>query len=139
MRDEKAPTLNLIPKENIDQVVPLVAEHLASIEARSNGHFTVPKMLERFKSDTWQLWVVWSDAVIAIGATQLYIEDSGRKVAQVLFATGEHSLSWLHLMDDLKAWAKVEGCVKLEGTWRKGWARRFPDWKMTHVLLETSI
>lgn len=139
MREEKAPTLNLIPKENIAEVAPLVAEHLASIEARSNGHFTVDKMLGRFASSEWQLWLVWSEKVIAIGATMLYVEDSGRTVARILFATGEHSLSWLYLMDDLKAWARAQGATKIEGTWRKGWARRFPDWKMTHVLMETDI
>ena len=61
------------------------------------------------------------------------------KLCTIKFWTGENSLEWLHLMEDLEAWAKHEGCTRIIGVMRKGWAKRLPDYRMTHVYLEKDL
>ena len=133
------PTLNLIPADKIGDVWPLIADMIESVVARSNGIYTAQSLRERFETEKFMLWIVWGDGVKALGATQFYTTDANVKIFDILFVTGEHSLEWLHLMPEWEEHARQWGCDRIEGTMRKGWAKRLPDWKMTHVTLSKEL
>jgi hypothetical protein len=134
-----SPTLNLIPRDKIDDVAPLITPHLLSVIERSHGQWTLAGMLDGFKSGAMQLWIIWNGDLTAVGATELAFTQSGDKLCKILFLTGEHSLDWLHLIDELEGWAKIEGCQRMAGHMRKGWAKRLPDYRMTHIYLEKEL
>ena len=135
----QAPTLNLVPAGDVGIVWPLIAAQIDGVVARSNGIYTADALRGHFETGKFLLWLVWNDAVQAIGATQFYHTDGGVKIFDILFVTGEHSLEWLHLMDEWEHHARAWGCDRIEGTMRKGWAKRLPDWKMTHVTLSKDL
>lgn len=133
------PSLNRIPTECVEQVLPLVIGAITSVAERSRGKMTVESMVDRFIRGEWDLWLVWDNAALAVGATAVCIDDDHQKACEIAFWTGEHSIRWLHLIDDLEAWAKSQGCRRLRGAMRKGWAKRLPDFRMTHVFMEKDI
>jgi len=139
MHTPDEPTLNLIPRENIESVQPLIAEHLKSVVERSRGKLTPDEIVEAFISGKYQLWLIWNGSLLAVGATELTKVASGLKICTIHFLTGENSLSWLHLIGDLEQWAKAQGCGLMKGYMRKGWAKRLPDYHLTHVSLEKEL
>lgn len=134
-----SPTLNLVPADKIGAVWPLVSGMIESVVARSNGVYTAQSLRDRFENERFMLWIVWGDDVLAVGATQFYTTDANVKIFDILFVTGENSLEWLHLMDEWQQHAAKWGCTRIEATMRKGWAKRLPDWKMTHVTLSKEL
>lgn len=137
--DLRGPTLNHIPAETVEKVLPLVDGHLNEVIARSRGRLDRDAIIASFRNDHAQLWMIWSDRLLAVGATEIIVEASGMKVCVILFLNGENSLDWLHLIADLEAWAKHQGCSRITGHMRKGWAKRMPDYRMTHVCLEKDL
>jgi hypothetical protein len=133
------PTLNLIPRENIESVRPLIEDHLKSVVERSKGKLTPDEIVDAFLSGKYQLWLIWNGSLLAVGATELTKVASGLKICTIHFLTGENSLSWLHLIGDLEQWAKAQGCGLMKGYMRKGWAKRLPDYHLTHVSLEKEL
>jgi len=122
--------------------LPMVLPRLQEVVDRSRGRWSVAGMIDKLARDDWQLWVVWSQGeqeIKAVLATELSVEMTGMKIAQIKFCVGEGSNSWLHLLNELEAWAVREGAEKLDVIARKGWARKLQDFKMTHVLLEKDI
>lgn len=87
----------------------------------------------------WHLLAVWADRIKAVLAVEVYTELSGLRVAAIRFTTGEHSHEWAHLISEIENWAKSQGCGKIETWARKGWVKRLPEYRMTHVLLEKDI
>jgi hypothetical protein len=134
------PRLALIPPSEIGRVLSLVLPWLEKVVERSHGGNTLEGFLKQFAAGLWQLWVIDDGAKLrGMLVTALDVTPSGRKVCTIRVVTGEDSLSWLHLTHDLEEWAKSKGCDRMEAWARKGWARRLPDWHMSHVMLEKDI
>lgn len=134
-----APTLRLVPRDMVGDVLHIVAESLISVAERSHGEFDAKVMIERFQRGEWQLWVVWDGALKATLGTELHLTDTGQKQCSVRFCTGSNIDGWGHLIADLETWAKREGCQRLNMWARKGWAKKLPAYKLTHVLLERDL
>lgn len=133
------PSLNLIPADKIDSVLALVAPYLVTVVERSRGQLTAEEIVQAFRSGRYQLWMIWDGSLMAVGATEVVAVASGMRLCIIHFLSGENSLEWLHLLSDLEAWAKREGCHRIKGYMRKGWAKRMPDYHMTHVSLEKDL
>ncbi len=131
--------LQQIPARVVGEVVPLVLPLLEAIVARSDGRYSVPGMLEQFARENWQLWIVWDGSVRAIVATELYFDVSKMKCCTIRFATGRGAAGWSPLISQIEDWARDEGCVKIDMTARKGWARHLPAYKLSHVFLEKGL
>ena len=134
-----APALVQIPLENLPRVLPMVTVQLHEVANRSRNNLSVTGMLEQFARGVWQLWIIWDGSVRAVLATEIYTNVAGVQVCAVRFATGEGSSDWLCLIDELENWARFQDCAKLDMTARKGWAKKLPDYKLTHVLLEKDL
>lgn len=134
-----APALVQIPVDALPKVLPMVIGTLHEVANRSRGNMSVSGMIEQFAKGEWQLWIIWDGTVKAVLATEIYTNVAKNQVCAVRFATGEDSAQWLCLIDDLENWARFNDCLKLDMTARKGWARKLPDYKMTHVVLEKDL
>lgn len=141
-RFDNASELQLIyiPSQDIGRVWPKVEHLIPSIVERSYGRETPATVFERFATGKGQMWVVFDGQEIhAIVGTDLGDAPTGMKIASIAFATGEQSHKWLHLIDVVEEWAVKNGCQKMELLARKGWARKLPDYRMTHVFLEKDL
>jgi len=131
--------LVLIPEDHVARLAPMIVPMLTAVAERSRGSLSVEGMLARFITGKWQLWVITEGKIKAIMASELHIQISGRKAASIHFLTGEDSNSWLHLFDKFEEWARVQGCGVIDILARKGWARRLPQMRMSHVFLEKDL
>lgn len=131
--------LQKVPIEHAQSVIPHVLDRLTAIVNRSGDRYSVAALAQLIVSGEFQLWVIGDDAVKAVLLTELFFAPSGKKVASIRAATGDGAEGWLHLLPELEAWAKSEGCHCIEAVARKGWARRLTDYKMTHVILEKEL
>lgn len=134
--------LVMIPKEHLGRVLPMVLDKLEDVAERSRGRLTVAGMVDQMATGQWQLWMVWdatSQTHKAVFATEIVRELSDKWVCRIPILTGEDSGKWLYLVDELEAWARANGCASMSLSVRKGWARKLPDYHMTHVTLEKEL
>lgn len=133
------PDLVLVPVEHIPKVLSLVLPWVQGVAKRSGGALTEQGIIAAWLSGKWQMWLINADKIKAVMATELHIQNSGRKACSVHFMTGEDSMEWVHLTGKLEEWATFQGCEVLDMIARKGWAKRLPDYRMTHVFLEKEL
>lgn len=134
-----APILRQIPARWLHVFWERVVPDLQRVVDRTRGRWTVETIAEKLLTEQWQLWVVWDGKVAAVLATELFFEASGQKNARAVFVGGREMAKWAHLIGDLEDWARHEGCARFEMIISKGIARHFPDYKLTHVLLEKDL
>lgn len=86
-----------------------------------------------------QLWVARREGkIIALAVTSIS-EMPRRKICELLIGTGTGREEWQHHRHTIEQWAKSQGCAAMYCLARKGWARVFNDYRMTHVLLEKEL
>lgn len=118
--------------------VPRVAGLIDEIERRHGGEITLRAIIEQVVHKRWVLWAAVENGshVLAIAASEAYIDPGGMKRGRVIFATGDDAKRWVHLFAGIEDWARQEGAKKFDIIARKGWARHLPDYRMTHIVLE---
>lgn len=88
-----------------------------------------------------QLWLISdADQIVGAGITEIYDTPKGMTCAvPVLAARGMDCLE--ALFDTVEAWAKQEGCVRLQGYGRLGWIRALKPygWRPRAVEIEKDI
>ena len=111
-----------MPIPYLGRIWPDVAELIDGVVADSAGRWSVEVIARQFLSGNWQLWVVWNGKqIVAAVGTELYVEDTGLKLARVVVTTGTGAYAWAHLISDLEDWARSQDAVRLELVARKGW------------------
>lgn len=131
--------LQKVELQHIAAVIPHVLDRLGAIVGRSGERYSIQSLIELIARGEFQLWVIGDEHIRGVVLTELFFAPSGKKVASIRAATGDAAEGWLHLLPELEAWAKVEGCHCIEAIARKGWARRLTAYKMTHVVLEKEL
>jgi hypothetical protein len=127
-----------IDPAHVERVWPLVS-HLISAAMRK-GRISVFADVERaVLGGTQLLWVaadrqaIWAAAVTALG------RHNGEKFCTIVACGGRERARWLPLKAELEAFAKAEGCAAIRIHGRRGWAREFPDYRLTRILLEKDL
>jgi len=134
--------ITMVRADMLEQVWPYVVGLVEGLPEDSGGSYSVEGVVNRLLDGRWQLWIVTRgtlDTTAAIVGTEVYKSMAGQKVCAVHFCKGEGSKQWKHLLKDIEAEAKSIGCVRSAITARKGWARRLPDYRLTHVVLEKAL
>ena len=131
--------LQQVPIEHFLTVLPHVNRWLASVVDRSGRRYTLPILCEMIAQGLIQMWLIGDDKPRGIVLTELYFAPSGLKFATIRGAAGDGAEGWMPLIAELEEWARAEGCAGIDATARKGWARRLPDYKMSHVFLEKEL
>ena len=135
-----APRLTAINPVHLPELWPEIADLVAGVVERSRGRYSNRGVAQHLMSGDWHLWVVGVDGEIrAIVATELYRDVSGIKCCTIRFCTGRGSETWTHLLEQIEAWARADGCVRMDMIARKGWAKRLPDYRLSHVYLEKKL
>ena len=121
-----------------DSVGPEIARAL-----RRGGRYTVRSVKDGILERRMQLWLaVESGEVLCVCVTEILNYPVGR-VGSVFICTGRNYGQWAHYMRDLTAWAKAEGCFRMEAWARPGWFRILKNiikgLRMPHVHLEWDI
>lgn len=128
--------LRQVPVPFLNVVWPQVSQWIAErVVERSNGELSLAGIAERLLTGEWQLWVVVDGTYRAVLATELTKEG----IARINFATGRGAEDWKHLIDEIKEWARQQGCHHLKMLARKGWAKHLPEFKISHVMLEMDL
>ena len=132
--------LTYIPKKHLNDVWPLASPLIIEGAKVEDNHYTVDGLKEVLDSEMWQLWIVWDGSdVLCTLMTEVYIDMRGEKVGSIRFISGKNRKEWLGLIDELELQMEKIGVRRLEMLARKGWAKEFPDYKMTRIFLTKDL
>ena len=128
--------LHGIKSENLpivwEDVKPFIEEALTL----DDGRWTIESIYKSIQEKDRQLWVSLDMGVKAVGITEI-INYPGKKVCNIFLGSGDMNYMVPH-MNEIKAWAKSQGCTTIEIHGREGWQRIF-GWKRAGVILRQEI
>lgn len=130
-----------IPPSEVGRVWRIAQEQLALAVSWSRK-VDLAEMRERLASGFGQLWMVWApqqERVLCTFVVELIEYPSGWKTARVVLLGGGSLESWRHLLGDVEAWARAEGCHAVEIVGRKGWQRVFPDYEHCETVIAKEL
>jgi hypothetical protein len=122
----------------VSRVWPLVA-HLIRAAMRKGRISEFADVEAAVLAGAQLLWVaadrqaIWAAAVTQLSRT------NGEKFCTIVACGGRERARWLALKAELEAFAKAEGCAAIRIHGRRGWAREFPDYRLTRILLEKEL
>lgn len=88
-----------------------------------------------------QLWmIVEGNRAVGCGVTEVYDTPKGLTCAVPVLAADDFAFLEA-LFETLEAWARAEGCVRLEGYGRFGWVRalKAAGWRPIAAVIEKDI
>jgi hypothetical protein len=133
--------LDPVPSASVPRLWPVAARWVSVYNAKYPPRWRFTNAYEKCCDGHAQLWLVRSaDSVVGIVITQ--ITTDAERVAEVPVVAGIDLEAWLHLLDELEAWARREGCVAMVSTAaREGWVRVLKNrgWRKTAVLMERML
>lgn len=122
----------------VERVWPLVAPLIRA--AMRKGRVSDFADVERAVLDGMQLlWVAADRSAIWAAAVTELAHVSGEKVCTIVACGGRERKRWLPLKAELESFARAEGCTAMRIHGRRGWAREFPDYRLTSITLEKEI
>lgn len=129
-----------IPKENIEEVWPIVVKDIADALARSNGYALADHIKKWILEEKMQLWILWSlkDKQYYGTVVTEIIQRPLQRCLNIKIMTGKHRDKWQHLIKNIEEFAWHNKCDLLELVARPGWKRILKPYgyKESHVLLE---
>jgi hypothetical protein len=127
-----------IDPAHVSRVWPLVA-HLIRAAMRKGRISEFADVEEAVLAGTQLLWVAADrQAIWAAAVTQLS-RANGETFCTIVACGGRERARWLPLKAELEKFAKAEGCAAIRIHGRRGWAREFPDYRLTRILLEKDL
>lgn len=129
-----------VPRSHLDRIWNLVECFADDAAEYSRGTWTPDGFLKDAHESLTQLWAV-ADAytIIAAGGTRIALRADGRKSLHVIWIGGVNMKAWAHLFDQVKAWARGQGCSLVEFEGRRGWQRARPECRPVAVIYEEPI
>lgn len=117
----------------VDSVWPEVAPMLEKSVTYSDGKYLLEDILKAIRSREMQLWVaVNNHGLQACCVTQIICYP--RKKSMVLaFCSGIDFDQWGHFIEDLKVYAKKQGCQAMESYSRPGFEKKFKPYDMEKI------
>jgi hypothetical protein len=85
------------------------------------------------------LWLAWTGEKILAAAVTEISTANGEKFCTVVACGGHDRARWLHLLAELEAYGKREGCSAMRIYGRRGWLKLLPEYRTTRVLLEKNL
>lgn len=127
-----------VPAESVDLFWPEIAPLLQKALDRSDGRYAIEDIRQFIDSGDMHLWAVADTAIRAAIVTQTVIYPR-RKVGLILLLGGCGMRHWLHLIEEMEACFKREGCACLELYGRPGWQKVLKDYKTPSVALRKEL
>ena len=85
-----------------------------------------------------QLWIGEDDEV-RCGVVTCLARTVRGLVCEIWLMGGCERARWLHFIDRIESSARERGCIAIELTGRKGWARMLPQYRLKAVVLERKL
>jgi hypothetical protein len=132
-----------IPRENIDQVWPLIEDRIEEACLTSRGKETAFDVRRDARYGERQIWVVWdgeAKGVLAVVVTQL-INHPRCRTCRINICVGEERERWQRHISIIEGWARENGCRGMELMARPGWSRILKPYgyDTTHHLVEKDL
>lgn len=119
-----------------------IKEKIEEAMLTSRGKYNSGSIFHLLLKEQMQLWIAYDkDKIYAVGLSELIKYPLGIKICRVICIVGEQREEWQHLMKDVEAAAKKNGCVDMELWARPGWSRimKSQGYEMTHIQLNKSL
>lgn len=120
---------------------PLIADWVAAALERGKGN-TLPEDVRAYLTGgTMQLWLAWADKRAKGCCITELIDGARGRTCNLVVVAGLDLVEWLPLTEQIKAWARSHGCVRLEASGRAGWERRVAKdgWKKIRTTIEMEL
>jgi hypothetical protein len=127
-----------IDPAHVSRVWPLVA-HLIRAAMRKGRISEFADVEAAVLAGTQLLWVAADRRAIWAAAVTQLSRANGEKFCTIVACGGRERARWLPLKAELEKFAKAEGCTAIRIHGRRGWAREFPDYRLTRILLEKEL
>src|SRR5262245_58928341 len=130
-----------VPPELTPRAWPLIVDWVATALRRGKGNTTPAQVLEALAGGGMQLWLAW-DKGRARGCCVTELLNGARgKTCNVVVVAGERFPEWKQLTETIKAFARSQGCVRLEASGRMGWERRVAadGWRKIRTTIEMEL
>jgi hypothetical protein len=130
--------------------VPPTPEHVAAAEGlwlpfmdgiAAGSRTPKEALVAQARRGDVQLHLVWDDeAGKALALVGTYL-DPEQRAMMIRWCTGRHRRRWIHLIADLAAHAKAQGCTALKPVARLGWRRDLEalGFRATHICMEKEL
>lgn len=119
---------------------------VATYVARAVVHSASPEPVESWRASCRdgrrQLWVITkNECTIGVVITEIYETQRGLTCALPIAAADNLAEAITAVSELIEAWARAEGCVRLEGWGRPGWSRQLRQlgWTPYAVQIEKSL
>ena len=129
-----------VPAAYLERAWPLLVGFVEAA-ARENAHLIGSDAYrDRIAARDMQLWAIRKgNETVGALITEVYDSQAGRTCG-IPICSGRNMTEWLHLLEELRVWARENGCVRMECNGRAGWERalkRF-GWRVisTQVAIE---
>ena len=131
--------LSLIPRDHVDGIWPLAEGHLLRSYRRSDQNIPIG-LRDDLRTGHRQLWLLTQGdvTIVAAGVTCIVALRSGHALKIEHFA-GSNIGQWLHLLEEVEAYAKSQGCRKVMWEGRKGWIRLLADYEVSAWTMEKRL
>ena len=127
----------------LETMWPMVAPLLEKAVEHSHGNTTLKETAADLMAKRKQLWVAIDDdkKIISAAVSMLQKFESGLVLATILLLGGEggNLNDIIDLRSEFEAWAKTEGCSRVDILSRKGWPRKLPDYRLVGYLMSKDI
>lgn len=132
----------LVTPDRLDEARRDVTPLVAFAAARSGGRMRAEDAWERFADGRLQLWVGRNDrgrAQVIVMTT--IVEYPRLKACQLVSCVGDDMPDWIALIAEIEAWARVQGCAKVEPWGRPGWKRALAPhgYREIHAIMEKDL
>ena len=121
---------------------PLIEGWVAEALQRGKADQTPDDILRFLQAGSAQLWLAWPAGGRARGCcvTEL-VEGARGRTCGLVVVGGEGFDDWRAALEPIKAWARAQGCVRLEASGRAGWERKLAadGWRKIRTTIEVVL
>lgn len=122
---------------------PLIEHWVIEALRKGKGHVEPQQLKEWLEDNMARLWLAWDDANgRACGCCIAEITNSARgKALNLVVIAGKDMVQWWDLLEDMKAFARMRGCVRLESSSRAGIIPQLKarGWRPLHTVMELRL
>lgn len=137
LRESGELMLHLVPRENVPEVWPKVADWIKSVADSTMGRMEPVDIARELVEDRMALWLEAEGK----GCVLTRFDRHPKKLSLVIAAVVGSDMTWTpEGFDQLCEWGREAGCDKVEALARPGWERVMKGkLKKTHVFLEGDL
>jgi hypothetical protein len=127
-----------VPPDQIGAIWPHAAPFIERPFAK-RGDDTPESIRADIEAGHALLWIVWDGSALIAAAVTRIMSTVRRRVLRIVCCAGNDVHRWIHLIKELEAYGKREGCdvCRVEG--REGWKTMLSEYRQPYIVLEKAL